>query len=99
MVTGWPDVRLTPYMGAVVLYVDLEEKEVKINRQLYWWEWSEIVGKTDGFWCSILAETWWRPSNDTASGILPTSSAQQSALSSLPISLEQPLLGDARREG
>ena len=99
MVTGWPDVRLTPYMGAVVLYVDLEEKEVNINRQLDWWGWSEIVGKTDGFWCSILAETWWRPSNDTASGILPTSSAQQSALSSLPISLEQPLLGDARREG
>ena len=29
MVTGWPDVRLTPYMGAVVLYVDLEKKEVK----------------------------------------------------------------------
>ena len=24
MVTGWPLVRLTPYMGAVVLYVDLQ---------------------------------------------------------------------------
>ena len=99
MVTGWPDVRLTPYMGAVVLYVDLEKKEVKINRQLDWWECSEIVGKTDGFWCSILAETWWRPSNDTASSILPTSSAEESSLSGLPVCLEQPLLGDARREG
>ena len=27
MVTGWPEVRLTPYIGAVVLYVDLEKKK------------------------------------------------------------------------
>ena len=32
MVTGWPDVRLTPYMGAVVLYVDLEKKKGVIHR-------------------------------------------------------------------
>ena len=46
MVTGWPDVRLTPYMGAVVLYVDLEEKEVKINRQLDWWESKHLKGRS-----------------------------------------------------
>ena len=32
MVTGWPDVRLTPYMGAVVLYVDLEKKNGVVHR-------------------------------------------------------------------
>ena len=35
MVTGWPEVRLTPYIGAVVLYVDLEKKKGVICQSQY----------------------------------------------------------------
>ena len=31
MVTGWPEVRDTPYIGAVVLYVDLGEEWLVIT--------------------------------------------------------------------
>ena len=86
MVTGCPEVRLTPYIGAVVLYVDLGDSDIS---QQY------IV---HDYFVS-LAEARRGSSNNTPSRVFPPCPAEKSSVPCVPVSLEKTLLGHAGVEG
>ena len=86
MVTGCPEVRLTPYIGAVVLYVDLGDSDIS---QQY------IV---HDYFVS-LAEARRGSSNNTPRCVFSPCSAEKSSVTCVPVSLEKTLLGHAGVEG
>ena len=86
MVTGCPEVRLTPYIGAVVLYVDLGDSDIS---QQY------IV---HDYFVS-LAEARRGSSNNTPRCVFSPCSAEKSSVPCVPVSLEKTLLGHAGVEG
>ena len=87
MVTGCPDVRLTPYIGAVVLYVDLRDSD--ISQQQY---------KVHIYFVS-LAEARRGSSNNTPRCVFSPCPAEKSSVPCVPVSLEKTLLGHAGVEG
>ena len=86
MVTGCPEVRLTPYIGAVVLYVDLGDSDIS---QQY------IV---HDYFVS-LAEARRGSSNNTPRCVFSPCSAEKSSVTCVPVRLEKTLLGHAGVEG
>ena len=86
MVTGCPEVRLTPYIGAVVLYVDLGDSDIS---QQY------IV---HDYFVS-LAEARRGSSNNTPRCVFSPCPAEKSSVPCVPVSLKKPLLGHAGVEG
>ena len=86
MVTGCPEVRLTPYIGAVVLYVDLGDSDIS---QQY------IV---HDYFVS-LAEARRGSSNNTPRCVFSPCPAEKSSVPCVPVSLKKTLLGHAGVEG
>ena len=87
MVTGCPEVRLTPYIGAVVLYVDLGDSD--ISQQQY---------KVRDYFVS-LAEARRGSSNNTPRRVFSLRPTEKSSVTCVPVSLEKALLGHAGVEG
>ena len=87
MVTGCPEVRLTPYIGAVVLYVDLGYSG--ISQQQY---------KVRDYFVS-LAEARRGSSNNTTRCVFSPCPAEKSSVTCVPVRLEKALLGHAGVEG
>ena len=87
MVTGCPEVRLTPYIGAVVLYVDLGDSD--ISQQKY------IV---HDYFVS-LAEPRRGSSNNTPRRVFSPCPTEKSSVTCVPVSLKKALLGHAGVEG
>ena len=88
MVTGCPEVRLTPYIGAVVLYVDLRDSDIS----------SAVKHKVPDYFVS-LAEPRRGSSNNTPRRVFPPCPAEKSSVTCVPVSLKKALLGHAGVEG
>ena len=83
MVTGCPDVRLTPYIGAVVLYVDLGDNKISLQKYIY-------VSLAEARRCS---------SNNTPRRVFSLRPTEKSSVTCVPVSLKKALLGHAGVEG
>ena len=86
MVTGCPEVRLTPYIGAVVLYVDLGDSDINLRNIVH-----------DYF--VSLAEARRGSSNNTARRVFSPCPTEKSSVTCVPVRLEKTLLGHAGVEG